>query len=572
MSVEVIGTLVPKNGGAFPVANAENVAATTVTNAAGIAAKSGTVGQTLHETIHGDYWHAQTYGSATADGVTVIDATDESVTWCRMVGTGPTAKWCAQAAWYVDAVNGSDWNSGASGYPVASTDEIQRRIGDTGNLYVFVTINIANAPTLIKLTITKRSAVAGCLIQGTPTTLTTDTVSAYTERSFTTGSNKWSNLTGTSITNWTAHIGKRIRLTSGTNSGAVAWVGRANPESLGNAVARISGFYKPPVNGCPAARVVPTVGNTFVVEDLPTAETIDLEYSGMAGEAVDLLLDDASVAMDVRGLVATKGASIRGYSDGSDSVSQIIGFGCKFHCPNTDLMSCYTPVLLACSITNIGGIGYFDYIGCLFAQGDVSTTITIAGAATMPMLRDCLVQGIGINLQGGRLFILSSGIFDVTAYGGSAIRVYGGSMVWPSTGLCGTGNTRGLHIDKGVWVVCEDGTPTITGTTAVITTPCGNFTWDDYPIILGKGQGTVTLTNGSRSVTSKNMPADAVILVARDTIIGTSGELTVPQAEITNPGTATAAFVIHSSSSADNSSVKWFWSSPSSAGGVIAKI
>lgn len=160
--------------------------------------------------------------------------------------------------WVVDSVNGNDNNYGDAASPLRTLGELQQRWE----------AKRASGPATIKLIGGFTTEVL--VLQATLTSTLTIDVDATLQYSGTVNTFQAlaapatdAELSDLGIGSWAPHVGRRVRLTSGTNAGAVAWV----LKDLGGILARVSQF----INLTTGLGVSPAAGNTFVIETLPTA-------------------------------------------------------------------------------------------------------------------------------------------------------------------------------------------------------------------------------------------------------------------------------------------------------------
>lgn len=188
--------------------------------------------------------------------------------------------YATQTSWYIDPTLGNDNATGATvGAPIKTQEEMRKRIA--GNeLNVAVTVFITD--TLASANFDFRFGVSGSLVvksTKTLTTLYTGSITAITaigaDAVDITDSALPADWGASALVNTQSSLFRRIRMTSGTNSGAIAYPF----QDLTTKKVRCSPFCKPdltlPLAGPPVAPVTPQVGDTFVVEtDL--AEITDL--------------------------------------------------------------------------------------------------------------------------------------------------------------------------------------------------------------------------------------------------------------------------------------------------------
>jgi hypothetical protein len=204
----------------------------------------------------------------TADQLNIVDA----------VGPGQFLRLSSvivQADWYVDSVSGDDENPGTAALPLQTLPELFKRWSGKALLssITAATINLLGTfPTQV-LSLSGPNIARGqsLVLSGMLTTVDSGTITTYTARSAA-GDTSATILADISFA---AHANRRIRLTSGANSGATATV----LFDLGANTCRVSGF-----SGATGSAVVPANGNTFVIETYDTTVggvTIDTNGGGI---------------------------------------------------------------------------------------------------------------------------------------------------------------------------------------------------------------------------------------------------------------------------------------------------
>ncbi len=164
----------------------------------------------------------------------------------------------AHLAWVVDSVNGNDANYGDAARPLRTLGQLQQR-WESKRASGPATIKLLGSfPTellVLQATLTSTLAIdADATVQYSGTVDTFQALAAPATDA---------QLSDLGIGSWAPHVGRRVRLTSGANAGAVAWV----QKDLGGNFARISQF----INLTTGLGVAAAAGNTFVIETLPTA-------------------------------------------------------------------------------------------------------------------------------------------------------------------------------------------------------------------------------------------------------------------------------------------------------------
>jgi hypothetical protein len=192
--------------------------------------------------------------------------------WERVIAS-TSFSWGQQAAWYIDAVNGDDDNTGKVGFPIKTGTELQLRLPRNTKLNGgnSVTIHIlSGAPDLLFFALGDHSNIA--IIGEGPTTVFSGTLTsavALNRAGNTATVIQASGLSGS----WTALGGllKRIRLTSGATLGT-AWI--AVDDGTANKQAQTTPFLD-----AAGHTFTPAGTETFVVESLTQLSSLQIEWS-----------------------------------------------------------------------------------------------------------------------------------------------------------------------------------------------------------------------------------------------------------------------------------------------------
>jgi len=468
----------------------------------------------------------------------------------------------AVSDWYLDAVTGNDQNDGITpATALQSGAELQRRLGPQPGWRANVTVHVLENGITDALQIIGSTLVGGVSVNivGTPTLIAdAGTISAYTAMDHVTPRSP--TLTCTGVTDWTPYVGKRVRITSGTNTGAVTWVLKANPNALGLNVARTGAWYKK-LDLAPAtqmyAAVTPVVGDTVSVESLPPMGGLDLRLSGAVAAAGGNGWTQRQAVVDS---VAPE-SFLREFSSDISAYRNLV-FGCRF--TNFDSRSRFTR----------GALNSQDNVSCLFwtsTNANVFASGVFAGLCTQNVLQ-FVAQNTGIMslyfsvLQGTQLSGLNGfvswenvQVFDVSGSSNPALR---SSQNMTRISSCSGNGNAGY----GILVANQSrfyigGTNNLTGTVAnvylstatAIALPasftltqlatCPDFAWS----------GQVTLVAGTANVTVPYVVwTSQRVMIQRANAGGTIGNLTVATATRT-----TTQFTITSDSASDTSTVEW---------------
>lgn len=206
--------------------------------------------------------------------IEVAKQVDQNVTDIVSLQTGTavtTPAFITQSSWGVDSVNGSDTNNGTAASPLKTLAELERRWNGRSfapsvtSVTVTLTGSFQTEPLNLSAIFTSPTATI-VEVTGSTTTVASGSVTAYT--GFTPSTNTRAQLTD-GAQNFTAHVRRRIRMTSGAANTAVTYIC-----SLGGGitVANVGQFRTPPTTSLisTGASVNPGIGDTYVVETLDT--------------------------------------------------------------------------------------------------------------------------------------------------------------------------------------------------------------------------------------------------------------------------------------------------------------
>jgi hypothetical protein len=193
--------------------------------------------------------------------------------------------------WYIDPLTGSDVNAGTALAPLATWAELNRRLGDNSVIvgqaaiapfaHQLTTVHIINslpASDPIDLNIILPN-VGLFAIEGTATAVRTGTLSAVTALNRATNQS-WEITDG--VIDWTADIGKRIRITAGANVGQYGYIA----ENIGGGVAMVSAPLDTGSTVSDMLIPIPTpgifsIGDAYVIETVTEISTRQIQVSSM---------------------------------------------------------------------------------------------------------------------------------------------------------------------------------------------------------------------------------------------------------------------------------------------------
>jgi len=321
-----------------------------------------------------EFWSKQPAATATADDITVVTVTDASCQFHRVIGSGPVAKWLAQAAWYVDATSGSDWDTGATGHALSTSDEIQRRWGANPVLPQTTAVNIAwGSVAMPSVSLKARGLDSTCLltVQGVPSAAVTTTISVFVEHTH--GTYGVSNpeatiVSGASISDWTSYFvfGNRLR-----SNLKLANFAKVNPAAGGVSTLRTQPWGTMSLAGTMTwSQTSPAVSDPLIVEKLPQINAVDIDFAnGGSSTAVSLLVRDLAVVNSFRAATNGRGRVYGCCFASTCSVPQQYSIdlnfatwnSCEFRCNNDPMTKYY-----GCMSLNNGWAAGAQGVACQF--------------------------------------------------------------------------------------------------------------------------------------------------------------------------------------------------------------
>ena len=383
----------------------------------------------------------------TSDGITVVNATGGG-RWLRQ--PIPSESWAYQANWFCNPSTGSDQNDGSTSLTaIQNLAELDRRLSNQIlQQTTIVTLLGSYSAQYLKLRnvrITSNLANVGgngpfrLIIQGDSsawTTFFTSNVAGITSfQSVTrvTGGVRYAvtdnNLGGTDPATF---VGRRIRLTSGANSGATAWVLKklsATQFATGPFIAALNATT---TVAFAATIVTPVAGNTYVIEDVVGVKGIEIVTSAYRpdirdGTAVTSLSTPIMAHLDVGQGVTTAIACmdsnvvIASVLFGSDAVPRPTMYACRTACfvvavgPGS-LVGCLLACPTSIQVGSSGVVNGTSFLAIGAAVGaSVSASLLCIIGQTFSLASDATSQGVSlIGPPGGTLSIslLGSGIYD----------------------------------------------------------------------------------------------------------------------------------------------------------------
>lgn len=327
-------------------------------------------------------------------------------------------RWELQSAWVINATTGNDENGGGVGSPLATHDELERRLGPSPNLISLVTVQVETAlPRPINIPRVRFDAGGYLVYHGTPTLLATATVTAVTPENQATQQRQ--EITAPAIVDWTPYLGKRLRRVS---DGAWCWVDTRVAATIASVSQLGTVVLSPPTTGTPTL-VTWAVNDVFVVEDLPTVP-------GIVGDA----------PFANRG---TTNAFIRLAFEGLDVPRE------GSFCVQTGPFSSYLPLLAGCSL-GVTGAGAQLPVGC--SLNAVMTRIDGSiNSTSVVLMRACFTRGLFVGYRGFYLWSFNSRASGNA--GGAGLTVGRGAFVEFGNASFFGNTGAGLRMDPGAYAI-----------------------------------------------------------------------------------------------------------------------
>jgi hypothetical protein len=174
------------------------------------------------------------FAALTVDGITVVAATGKAgYQWVRLLQPNPI--WWTPTNWYVDNAAGSDENSGAIGLPLATFQELYRRLF-RAILSVSPTVNVLSdvpdADTIMFDCDPGPTAGGTITIQGQTTIISTNVVTVAQARSA--AANQANEIT--TAADLSAHVGKQARVQGTSNYAGITKAVAAGTLRLGELI------------------------------------------------------------------------------------------------------------------------------------------------------------------------------------------------------------------------------------------------------------------------------------------------------------------------------------------------
>jgi hypothetical protein len=249
---------------------------------------------------------------------------------------------------------------------------------------------------------------------------TIGTVTAYTDRVAAT--NTAAHLVASDVSDWSSHVGKRVDVLDGAQAGAVAWVAKSNPHSLGAGVARVTRFSKPGTSTFAPAAVSPASGSALALATLPEFVQVSIETTGpVQPSSTDFVANRSGRVSNIK----VETLAIRGQGrylvDGCD-IGYALGAADAGYASPTSQTIARSLWRGNGTSTNVDWL-YVRY--CLF--GYAGSSLATVGLSGSPALAECLIQGANVNIF-PRSSMSGCGVFDSSSRAISSSVYYPGAV------------------------------------------------------------------------------------------------------------------------------------------------
>lgn len=397
---------------------------------------------------------------------------EELANFLRNVGlkivSGNAKRQITQSEWYVNSTTGDDTNVGTENAPIKTLKELRDRLyegellQDT-NIYLFGDFSDEVLDINTSLTDLHTLRIFGM----TPNILHEGT---FTGQGLGGAQGQWQELEDNQI-DWTPFSGHRIRLTSGSDAGAIAWLGKVDFDGGGNGTIRSTRFGTLPVGSSATSFKTINGNENYVVEELTKVGGFRLKIirgteGSVASQQIVQIHD-----VHFEGVVQT-------FITANPSIGPYVFIGCRIIPVGFAPGSCFYIMCRAGSPTSVlqnGTSGNRSiYATCLITC--IALTVFDNGSHVSIEQRS-LIERLGASfngltaLWGGLLFVAGPiAIFDQTlgSLGAINCRFGAGVTLFSANQIHGDDiNGVGINVEGGS-IVSYDTKPTITGTAGAV--------------------------------------------------------------------------------------------------------
>jgi hypothetical protein len=405
----------------------------------------------------------------------------------------PSPALASQTAWAIDISAGSDNNSGAPGSPLATTEELSRRLcprGATWTMTASVAITIAaGSYGSLELNYEVQEPTSGVTL--TITGAITSVADMLTSVVNTTTSTQGR----ITIATGPVTARQRIRSTSGANVGAITYgVGALNSST--------DTFVKTWLPNTAGAIANVNIANGTTV----ALDTLQVTIARCVLKPVQR--SSAQLTTTVNDCIFPNGIALL-MTQGSGNA---LLFGCKISGGrsngNARLVNCQITGVSQFSFLQYGSVGTPTFAGCAFSQ----VTLTYSGVSCNCNVANCFdastVSVSGDNNQAGTTFggggtsIIQewsngAGLTAITLQGGTVFNWQAGQIIG-----FGTAYDVGYSFESGASAVCSSVANVQIPSTQNLVLAGNNFSYTDLPIALPEADVAFSVTPDTAAVST----------------------------------------------------------------------
>jgi hypothetical protein len=391
------------------------------------------------ESVRSD-WTFELGSVIVADGISVVSDPDNTGRWLRSLT--PDLSWSYQGSWFVDAVAGDDESIGSTALaPLATFAEVERRL--TGQLLQQDTDVqlLTDIPEYVRLDFLLESNPGGVpfrfLVRSTSaawTTLAAGTITGFVAQATTPNGGNMHQITDATLAVDPALlIGKRVRLTGGANPNATGWVLKrlsATSFATGPFVANLDPLTQ--TSGALTA-VTPAITDTFVVEDVPGVQGIDLTAKrydlrlAATNYTLTIVVDSLAVQKDQSSLAAfQRGVAKTNVLSNTLAMVPFVSRSSVFAYGVQGNRSGYNGVLLRVPAGETLRLDVFAFVLGSLLSTDTSIATYLNGTINSSISEGVtVIVGFGVSAGGGIFDCPTDALRTTGGYGNGGAGVFG---------------------------------------------------------------------------------------------------------------------------------------------------
>lgn len=361
---------------------------------------------------------------AAADGVNVVAASSPAgAVWVRKFTQNLPAQY--ETAWHLDAVNGSDANSGTTALePLRTMRELSARLRGA-KIAQNVTVTLAAGDySADQVTFDLDIAQGFSVLMTGAVTSTTDVIASILATtpgaSSTNAGAVRGTLTATALDVAASDDRRRLRLTDGASAGAMAFITRVVTPGVGGIVNTTRwGRLTSPLSSTTVTNVTPTPGTGFAIDTLGSQiGALNLRVRG-AGRFV---ITDCLIRPGGTSTVTHRCLCDNGNSNG------VLTYGCIFQSAASSLFQSGNWTQAVCSISS--DLGNIVYSGVSFAIARMCVWTGVAATPNFALNVQNMTafqSSEGACIDGGTLVLASGAVWDQIGQSNNDIQYVDGS-------------------------------------------------------------------------------------------------------------------------------------------------